>query len=109
MSTEYYPLRPSFSSIRVESNPRHTRITLWSKGANIGTLTILNEEKQAILPLFFDCDNPSVTLVGAGEGKVKRIGNAIKSDSYHLSEYGELAGSDALLSVPEGGRCDRFP
>lgn len=56
MSTAYYYLREPFTSIRLERGPSHDRVTLWERGANIGTLTVSAGTGSMVTYLFAEVE-----------------------------------------------------
>lgn len=81
MGTEYNALDDLFSSIKVEENEQHTKVTLFIDGKNIGTLCCGKEDRTGLLHLFFTID------IGKG-GDLPR--NGLSRTRSRLSEYGEV-------------------
>lgn len=68
MSTEYYRLKSPFTSIRLEAGPTHTILAMWVNHANIGYVTLRNEEVSDVLGVLRR-DKVAVIRYSKGDGK----------------------------------------
>ena len=86
MSTYYDALNPLFSSVDVMIEGKHTKITLFIKGKNIGTVTVLDEdEAQEFLQLLFNIEDVAMRV-----GKKLHILKPFDVEGLLLSGYGDL-------------------
>ncbi len=96
MSTYYHGLDPFFSSIRLEKNARHAKITLWNKSQNIGTITIDSADDPEFLRILFT-RKELIHQTAGPNGTINTSGATDLPDSTQLlSEYGELTTKGAL-------------
>ena len=86
MSTCYDALNPLFSSVDVMTEGKHTKITIFIKGQNAGTVTLLDsDEAQEFLQLLFTVKEAAIR-VGLGLHALEPIAPG----RLLLSEYGDL-------------------
>lgn len=96
MSTHFHALDPLFSSVRVETNPVHTKVTLFVRGQNIGTLCVSQGDGESLLNLIFTVRD-SVDVCGLPLGVTDIAHPAYMEDSAQLlSEHGEVTTLGAL-------------
>jgi hypothetical protein len=96
MSTYYHGLDPFFSSVRMESNPRHDKITLFAKGANLGTLVVDNGQGRELLAMLFTKKEVAHQVSGPNHTTRLTRGTELPPNMQLLSEYGELTTKGAL-------------
>ena len=96
MSTSYRELKKPWSSIRVEDNAVHTKITLWQGGACCGTLTVSREHRDDVLWQFFENDAVA-TRSALPEGRTGLTIFRQPRVNLVLSEYGDLELFDNLM------------
>ena len=92
MSTYYKELNYPWSSIRVSENPAHTRITLWEKGANVGTIVVSTKEAPSVISQFFGKEDVMQHFASgrpSGVSLVRLEDRPPRADQM-LSEYGEI-------------------
>uniref|UniRef100_A0A6M3L3G4 Uncharacterized protein n=1 Tax=viral metagenome TaxID=1070528 RepID=A0A6M3L3G4_9ZZZZ len=92
MSTSYYSLREPFTSIRIESNSQHDKITFWSRHGNAGTLTVDKGDAKLIAIMISDNENlqPIHSHYGGEKGTIitENI-SGLLPEQVLISEYGE--------------------
>lgn len=81
MGTDYYALDNLFSSLKLDENEQHCKVTLFIRGQNIGTLCAGNEDRYKLLNLFFNED------VGKNRGEEP---GSRATNRQVMSEYGEV-------------------
>ena len=91
MSTEFYRIKPPFTSVRTEVGGGHTRLSLWVNHAKTGDITLRNEELKAVLRVFCR-EVPAVIRRGltGGEVQLDYEDDNVEPDTMLVSEYGEI-------------------
>lgn len=103
MSTYYSDLKEPWSSIRVEVVGPHTKVTLWTEGQNVGTLTLGKEDMSVVLKqLFSENDVCHTSAIGGGKHELVRLRQ--HRSSQLLSEYGDIVEFNELQSDPTRAR-----
>ena len=95
MSTSYYKLKEPITSIRIESNERHDKLTIFTRHGNAGMLVLDRGDGKDIARMFmaYDEDNkcPMRTHWGGKEGAVVTENEENLLDEMTvISEYGEI-------------------
>ena len=112
MSTEYYRLKPPFTSIRIDSDAAHDRVTLWEDHANAGTL-VLSSGRGRILARMLSDDGPPVMRSYWGGSEVGTVVTESVSDlnvnEFVLSEYGECLTVERVRARAGAKRADGMP
>ena len=103
MSAHYTELRAPWSSLRVEDNGQHARITLWADGKCAGTLTVGSDERSAALWSITGMSDGCIsewgcnaTVVSAKDGPVLHIRQRPRSRNV-VSDMGEVIDWDELI------------
>ena len=91
MSTEFYRIKPPFTSVRTEVGGGHTRLSLWVNHAKTGDITLRNEELKDVLRVFCR-EEPAVIQRGLTGGEVQLAyeDDNVEPDTILVSEYGEI-------------------
>ena len=91
MGTNFYALHDPITSIKLESNGAHTKITIWINHANAGTLTIRNNEVGGFC---LALRGEQVGKRTAGQDSATKFtfypGKNLLGTTQHISEYVDL-------------------
>lgn len=113
MSTEYYLLRKPITSLRLEPQGRHFKLSIWINHALAGEL-VLSDELSEVLTLFMEREGaPALQRYWGGlkEGVVvkENVKNLCETQQV-ISEYGELTTvGEVRKSSCEHSRSDERP
>lgn len=94
MSTTYYRLAPPITSVRAETTPAHTHLTIWCNHANVGTLVLRNEEVTPFLLLLCERGQAATEVKDALSLNLGTVGQP--GCLQLISEYGEVTTLDTL-------------
>ena len=115
MSTSYYRLAPPVTHIRIEERGEHCEVYLWLNHANVGSITVRNDEKKELIRLFTlyedDSHCPLRTHWGGKErGAIVTINDeTISNQAVVISEYGELLTVEQVKNRDGAKRSDGLP
>ena len=99
MSTYFNQMRSPWTSIRIEPNPRHLKITMWDGGACSGTLLVDSDNGQEALASFFE--NEPVCQRYAGKDGPKLVRFEKPRTDQLLSDDGQICSYSDMLSMYE--------
>ena len=94
MSTEYYRLKPPFTSARCTVGGGHTKLSLWVNHVKAGSITLRNEAVPGVLLALAIGElvlRKAIGLFGnVGEVSLHFMDDDLEPDTPLISEYGEL-------------------
>lgn len=92
MSKSYYRFKKPITCVRVDSEGKHDKVTVWVNHQNSGTLVVDAEQRPNILDILTDDFNPVLHCYSGGDKGPCVIKNDpdISDDEYVISEYNEV-------------------
>ncbi len=115
MSTSYYRLREPVTSLRIERNETHARLSIWTNHGLAGTLVLRGDELAPLLcALSLDQDDFTCPLRthwgGKDRGSVVTVNDpSLPDDVNVISEYGVLLTVGEVKARDGAKRSDGYP
>lgn len=105
MGTEWYQLSKPFTHVRVGCHGSHKHLALWVNHANVGFLTLRDEEVRDVLRKLMQMDPTAKVRTGRPEeGLLVEWYQEVDGETTLINEYGDVTTATALRQrASEGG------